>query len=152
MRESNKLAFPLQLFFESTSSSHFGDWSCFCLASTCYLPNPYYFLITESAGFHSTLCTSEKSPNVFIMTLSPSYLFLSGFYFWSSLFCLQCTSPPFNLISPSEHGWLPAHSGLWVYMCVRTCVCTCIFDVWCKMYLSGQLFIWKHTCIVSSKG
>lgn len=45
--------------------------------------------------------TSEQSPNVCIMTLFPSYLFLSGFCFWSSLLCFQSVSPPFSLISYS---------------------------------------------------
>lgn len=44
-------------------------------------PQSLLFPIAESAGFHSTLFTSEESPNICIMTLSLSYLFLSGFCF-----------------------------------------------------------------------
>lgn len=79
----------------SESREHLKSWPfclCFLLFSlwglelflfNFYLlsPKSLLFPVAESAGFHSTLFTSEESPNICIMTLSLSYLFLSGFCF-----------------------------------------------------------------------
>lgn len=88
--------------FNSVCFLLFSLWGLKLFLCSSYLlsPQSLLFPIAESAGFHSTLFTSEESPNVCIMTLSLSYLFLSGFCFWSSPLCFQSASPPFNLISP----------------------------------------------------
>lgn len=108
-------------------------------------PQSLLFPIAESAGFHPTLYTSEASPNVCIMTLCLSYLFLSGFCFWSSLLCFHSTSPPFNLISPKI---LLIACNYWcVYMCM--CTCECAFLMYCIMQnlFFGYLCIDEWFCV-----
>ncbi len=107
-------------------------------------PQSLLFPIAESAGFPPTLFTSEELPNVCIMTLSLSYLFLSGFCFWSSLLCFHSTSPPFNLIFPPDSvDCLPVLvSG---YVCVPVCV-----HFWCIMQsvsLWASLHMGEWVCV-----
>lgn len=150
----------------SESREHLKSWPlccCFLLFSlwglklflfNFYLlsPQSLLFPIAESAGFHSTLFTSEESPNICIMTLSLSYLFLSGFCFWSSLLCFQSTSPPFNLILPPPpntfHCLLMLVCG---YVCACTCMCAFLMDHAKFIFVGIFAYGWVSSC-VSWKG
>lgn len=146
----------------SESREHLKSWPlccCFLLFSlwglklflfNFYLlsPQSLLFPIAESAGFHSTLFTSEESPNICIMTLSLSYLFLSGFCFWSSLLCFQSTSPPFNLILPPPPTLFIACSCWFAGMCARVPACVHFWWIMQNLSLWASLRMgeWVRVC------
>lgn len=132
-------------FLANPSYSHLGDCFSFILQLLPVIAQLQLFPVAESAGFHPIVLSSEGSPNVWIMTLPPSYLFLSGFCFWSSLLCFHSTSPPSNLIPQ------PA-CLLTDYLCWFVCmyVHVCIFHMSHRVFLSGYrcTFLSESMCVL----
>lgn len=116
------------------SYSHFGEVFVLLLSSRLLL-----FPTAESAGFHSSLFTSEESLNVCIVALPPSNLCLSAIVFdhRSSVSSLLLLLSTFFL--------LPTLFVVYAYTFVGVCVCVLMYHA--KYFLLGLSAYGWSVCV-----